>query len=66
MKLAKLKSTDEYVVVLIPSSTYKGVYENVKGNSIIEYKTLNYVINEKNEHKCVGDDDLEIIEEIDD
>ena len=66
MKLAKLKSTNENVIVLIPSKTYKGVYQDVKGNSIIDYQTLNFIVTESGVNKCVGDDDLEIIEEIDD
>jgi molybdopterin biosynthesis enzyme MoaB len=66
MKLAKLKSNNKNVIVLIPSKVYKGVYEDKKGNSIVEYKTLNLVVDENNSYKCVGDDDLEIIEEIND
>ena len=66
MKLARLKKTNENIVVLIPSKTYKGVYQDVKGNSIIDYQTLNFIVTESGVNKCVGDDDLEIIEEIDD
>ena len=66
MKLAKLKSTNENVIVLIPSKSYKGIYEDRKGNSVIEYRTLNYIVNEKYEHKFVTDEDLEILKEIED
>ena len=67
MKLARLKKTNENIVVLIPSKTYKGVYEDKKnGNVIIDYSTLNLVINEDGKKMCVGDDDIEIIKEIDD
>ena len=67
MKLAKFKPTNENVIVLISSKPYKGIYEDrKKGNSIIEYQTLNYIVNEKYEHKFVTDEDLEILEEIED
>ena len=67
MILAKLKNTNENIIVLIPSKTYKGVYEDKKnGNVIIDYSTLNLVINEDGKKMCVGDDDIEIIKEIDD
>ena len=66
MKLARLKKTNENIVVLIPSKTYKGVYEDRKnGNTIIEYYTLNLAMKEDGTKICVGDDDIEIIKEID-
>ena len=67
MKLARLKKTNENIVVLIPSKIYKGVYEDKKnGNTITDYYTLNLAMKEDGTKICVGDDDIEIIKEIDD
>ena len=67
MKLARLKKTNENIVVLISSKMYKGIYEDKKnGNTFIDYYTLNLAMKEDGTKICVGDDDIEIIKEIDD
>ena len=61
MKLAKLKNSDEKVIVLIPSKEYNGIYEDRRnGNSIIKYNTLNHIVDENYKHRFVFDDDINL------